>query len=94
MAGTSPAHERCVTHRIEVSTQDRLVVFEVHGLVDEAALASLDASIAFARQSGAAARVVLRAGTEVERSCLPGLRALDAEIDTDSPFLAAWLKTP
>jgi hypothetical protein len=82
-----------VTHRIEVSTRDRHVVFDVHGLVDEAALANLEASIAFARRSGASARVVLRTGAEVERSCLPRLRALDAEIVTESPFLAAWLRT-
>jgi hypothetical protein len=80
-----------VTHRIEVSTEDRGVVFEVHGLVDPPALANLEASIAFVRQSGAAPKVVLRPGAEVERSCLDRLRALDAEIVTESPFLAAWL---
>jgi hypothetical protein len=82
---------RSVTHRLEIRKQDRTVVFELHGLLDAGALASLRAALEFARASGAAARVVLRAGSEVERSCLAGLRELDAEIVAESPYLASWL---
>jgi hypothetical protein len=84
---------RGVTHRLDVRKQDRTVVFELHGLVDGAALASLRAALDFARESGAAARIVLKAGSEVERSCLADLRGLDAEIVAESAYLASWLKS-
>jgi hypothetical protein len=80
-----------VTHRLDVSTQDHTVVFSLSGLLDDAALASLRAALAFARASGASARVVLRAGSEVERSCLEGLRGLGVQIVAESPYLAAWI---
>jgi hypothetical protein len=80
-----------VTHRLDVHTEGSVVVFELHGLLDEAALASLRAALDFARESGAAARIVLRAGSEVERSCLAALRALEAELVAESPYLASWL---
>lgn len=67
------------------------MVFELHGLLDEAALASLRAALAFVRDGGAPVRIVLCAGSEVERSCLAALRALDAELVAESPYLAAWL---
>jgi hypothetical protein len=80
-----------VTHRLDIRKQGRTVVFELHGFLDGAALASLRASVEFVRASGASARVVLRTGTEVERSCLSELRALDAELVAESPYLASWL---
>jgi hypothetical protein len=80
-----------VTHRLDIRKQGCTVVFELHGLLDRAALASLRASLDFARASGARARVVLRAGSEVERSCLAELRTLDAELVAESPYLASWL---
>jgi hypothetical protein len=81
-----------VTHRLDIRKQDRTVVFELHGLVDGAALASLRAALDFARSSGVPARVVLREGSEVERCCLPELRALDAEVVAESPYLASWIE--
>lgn len=92
LAGTRRAFSPCVTHRLVVSTQDRTVVFELHGLVDAAALASLRAALDFAREGGAGARVVLKAGAEVERSCLGALRALEVELVAESPYLAAWIQ--
>jgi hypothetical protein len=38
-------------------------------------------------------RVVLREGSEVERSCLAELRALDAELVAEAPYLEAWLES-
>ncbi len=90
-AGTERALARGVTHRLDVRTQDRTVVFELHGLLDRAALASLRASLQFARKSGAPARIVLKVGAEVERSCLPDLRSLDAEVVAESAYLARWI---
>jgi hypothetical protein len=83
-----------VTHRLDVRAEGRTVVFELHGVVDEEALASLRASLEFARETGAAARIVLRAGAEVERSCLGALRGLGSELVAESPYLAAWLNAP
>ena len=80
-----------MTHRLDVHAEGRTVVFELHGVVDEEALASLCAALEFARESGAAARIVLRAGAEVERSSLAALRGLGAELVAESPYLAAWL---
>ena len=80
-----------MTHRLDVHAEGRTVVFELHGAVDEEALASLRAALEFARESGAAARIVLRAGAEVERSSLAALRGLGAELVAESPYLAAWL---
>jgi hypothetical protein len=80
-----------VTHRLDVFTRDRTVVLELSGLLDEGALASLRAALDHARASDASARVVLRAGSEVERSCLEGLRGLAAEVVAESPYLAAWI---
>jgi hypothetical protein len=80
-----------VTHRITVLDEADTVRFEFHGLLDPAALASLEAAVAFARRSGAAVRVVLRSGTEVDRSVVPELRTLDVTLDVESPYLARWL---
>lgn len=83
-----------VTHRLDIRTLERTVVFELQGLLDRAALASLRAALASARESGARARIVLKAGAEVERSCLPELRALDAELVAESAYLASWIAAP
>jgi hypothetical protein len=83
-----------VTHRLDVHAQGRTVVFELHGVVNEEAVASLRVALEFARESGASARIVLRAGAEVERSSLVALRALRAELLAESPYLAAWLNAP
>jgi hypothetical protein len=80
-----------VTHRLDVRAQGDAVVFELHGVVDEEALASLRVALEFARESGASARIVLRAGAEIERSCVGALRGLGAELVAESPYLAAWL---
>jgi hypothetical protein len=82
-----------VTHRIDVRKQDQgMVVFELHGLLDPAALASLRTAVGLARESGARARVILRPGVEVERACLAELRALEAEVVAESPYLASWIE--
>ncbi len=80
-----------VTHRIDVKQDQHTVVFEFHGLLDEEALRGLRETISRLRESGEAVRVVLRAGAEVERSCLPELRTLDAAVTAESPYLARWL---
>jgi hypothetical protein len=89
--GTGPALSGGVTHRIDVRNEGETVLFEFHGLLDAEAMASIDAAVAFARTRGGAVRIVLRAGTEVERALLPGLRALDATVVAESPYLARWI---
>lgn len=83
-----------VTHRLEILKRGRTVVIEVHGLLDARALAGLRASLAPALERGLPARVVLRAGTEIERDCLGELRALDAEVVAEDAYLARWLAHP
>lgn len=80
-----------MTHRIDMRQDQETVVFELHGLVDADALSSLRSTVSLVRRGGAPVRVVLRAGAEVERSCLPGLRVLDADVVAESPYLARWL---
>ncbi len=67
------------------------MVLEVQGLLDEPALGNLGAAVALARASGAEVRVVLRSGVEVERACVPALRALGGALTVESPYLAAWI---
>jgi hypothetical protein len=85
------AEARRVTHRIDVGRREGAITFEVQGLLDAEALAALEASVAAAVGSGSSVRVVLKVGTEVDRACLPLLRALDAELVTESPYLARWV---
>jgi hypothetical protein len=80
-----------VTHRIEVRSENDIVRFEFHGLLDAAALTSLRAALAAARGAGAQIQLVLRTGTEVDRGCLAELRGLDATLEVESPYLARWL---
>ncbi|HEY6100105.1 MAG TPA: hypothetical protein VIW03_11780, partial [Anaeromyxobacter sp.] len=79
------------THRLDIHRKDRSLVLEFQGLLDARALAGLRSSIASAREAGIPARIVLRSGTEVERSCLAELRALDAELTAEAAYLASWL---
>ncbi len=85
------AFPAAVTHRLDVRKQGGTVVFELQGLLDRAALESLRASLQLTAESGASARIVLRAGCEVERSCLAELRALGVEIVAESAYLARWI---
>lgn len=80
-----------MTHRIDVERANGSVTFELEGLVDAAGCATLEACVALARAEGAHVRIVLRVGTQVDRACLPALRALDAELVARSPFLASWI---
>ncbi len=80
-----------MAHRIEVRAGEGLTTFEFHGLLDPAALRELLASADLAAANAAAIRIVLRAGTEVDRACLPALCALEAEIAAESPYLARWV---
>lgn len=81
-----------MTHRLDIHESRRAHVLEFQGLLDAAALAGLRAALAAAQERGASARIVLRAGTEVERSCLPALRAIGAEVIAEAPYLASWLR--
>jgi hypothetical protein len=78
-----------MTHRLDFQKRDGATVIEFQGLLDPAALDVLRAAVA--RVPEGLARIVLRAGSEVERACLPGLRALDAEVVAESPYLARWI---
>jgi hypothetical protein len=83
-----------VTHRVDTQRDDRATTFEFQGLLDLAALDDLRAAVARAAEVGTRARILLRVGTEVERACLPGLRAVDAEVVAESPYLARWIADP
>jgi hypothetical protein len=81
-----------VTHRLEVrNADDTTVSLEFQGLLDAGALASLQAILVSARGAATKVRLVLRSGTEVERSVLPVLRLLDVTLVVESPYLARWL---
>ncbi len=80
-----------MTHRLDVHRQNGSITFEVQGLLDPAALAELRVGIQMARDGALVPRVVLRAGTEVDHSCLAELRALGALVLAESPYLARWL---
>jgi hypothetical protein len=81
-----------VTHRLEIrDADDTTVSLEFQGLLDTAALRSLEAFLISARGEGTKVRLVLRSGTEVERSVLPVLRLLDVTLEIESPYLARWL---
>jgi hypothetical protein len=80
-----------VTHRIDVGRQGGTITFHIQGLLDAAALAALEASVAAARADGSSAVVVLGAGTQIDRACLPALRAMGAALSAESPYLAQWI---
>ncbi len=75
-------------HRVDVRCVNGCRILEFQGLLDRDALAMVRDA---AGLPGAAVRLVLRAGTEVDRACLEGLRALGVEIAAESPYLARWL---
>jgi hypothetical protein len=81
-----------VTHRLDVRRDRRTLVLEFQGLLDAAALAGLRTALAASLEGGARARIVLRAGTEVERACLAELGAMGAEVVAEAPYLASWLR--
>jgi hypothetical protein len=84
---------RRVTHRLDIHGSDGdAVVLEFQGLLDAGALEGLRAAVASARLRAARARVVLRVGTDVDRACLPALRALGAEVTAEAAYLASWLE--
>lgn len=78
-------------HRIDVRTGEGSLTLDFHGLLDPSALRELRAAADLAGAPGAAIRIVLRAGTEVDRACLPALCDLAAEIAAESPYLARWV---
>jgi hypothetical protein len=80
-----------VTHRIDVARKGETICFEVHGLLDAAALAALQASVGAAAASGRTVRIVLKAGAQVDRECLPLLQALAPDVEAESPYLARWI---
>ncbi len=77
-----------MAHRLDVRCIDGCRILEFQGLLDPDALAMVRSA---ARPPGADVRLVLGAGTEVDRACLEGLRALGVEIAAESPYLARWL---
>jgi hypothetical protein len=81
-----------MAYRLDIHGQDGALVLQFQGLLDADALAGLRASLARARQNGTRARIVLRAGSEVERSCLAELRALGVEVTAEAAYLATWLR--
>lgn len=78
-----------MTHRLDFRELGGATVLEFQGLLDQAALQVLRAAVAGTPRG--LARIVLRAGSEVERDCLPGLRGLEAEVVAESPYLARWI---
>jgi hypothetical protein len=81
-----------VTHRLDIRETPSSVTLEFEGFLDPAALEKLRAALESAAARGAAVRVVLREGTDVDRACVDGLRALAAEVVAESPYLARWIR--
>lgn len=91
MAGTKDAFPGVVTHRLDVLRQEAETVLEFQGLLDVAAVEALRTAFERARSRGQPARILLRQGTAIERSCLAALRGLGAEVEAESAYLASWL---
>jgi hypothetical protein len=81
-----------VTHRLDIQRAQEAIRFEFQGLLDAAALEELRVGVRLAAEGGAAVRVVLREGTEVERGAIAALRTLGAEVVAESAYLARWLE--
>jgi hypothetical protein len=81
-----------VTHRLDIRRAQQAIHFEFQGLLDAAALEELRVGARLAAESGAAVRVELREGTEVERGAIAGLRALGVEVVAEAAYLARWLE--
>ncbi len=78
-----------MTYRIDALRKHSAAVLAFQGLLDAAALDDLRRRIA---SLAAPARLVLRAGTEVDPVCFDALRRLPvAGIDAESPYLTRWL---
>jgi len=76
-------------YRIDTVEKAEAVVLAFQGLLDAAALLDLLVRMAAAVRP---AHVVLKVGTEVDPTCLSGLRRLGASsVSAESPFLARWL---
>lgn len=71
---------------IESSTEGLLLAFE--GLLDQEALAEVRERVARAR---APVRLHLRAGAEIEPTCLEALRGIGAALTAESSFMAHLL---
>lgn len=81
-----------MTHRIEQRGHSGAgATFEVQGLLDRAAVEELRVAVEATIERGGAARIVLCAGTEVDRACLPALCRLRAQVVAESPYLARWI---
>lgn len=87
--GTVHASGIRMAHRMDVRCVNGCTILEFQGLLDPDALALVRA--AAGPDPSGAVRLLLRAGTEVDRGCLEGLRALAVEIVAESPYLARWL---
>ena len=80
-----------MTHRLDIQRTRQAVTYEFQGLLDPAAFEELRADVERAVADGVSVRVHLREGTEVERACVAGLRALGAELVAESAYLARWI---
>jgi hypothetical protein len=78
-----------MTYRIDALGTEMPTVLAFQGLLDAAALADLRGRIA---ARAAPVRLLLRAGTEVDPTCIAELRRLPvAGLAAESPYLTRWL---
>lgn len=81
-----------MTHRLDIQHRQEAVTLEFQGLLDASAFEKLREAARLAAKGGATVRIVLREGTVVDRECVEGLRALDAEVIARAAYLARWLR--
>jgi hypothetical protein len=87
--GIERASSAVMPYRIDTFRSQAAVVLAFQGDLDAGALADLRRRIAAA---GPRAELVLRAGTEVDPTCLDALRTLPvASLRAESPYLGRWL---
>lgn len=79
-----------MTYRIEIKRGANETVFVFCGLLDESALVDLAARL----EESPSAQLVLARGAEVTPTAMASLRALSVTVRAESPFLAAWLRSP
>ena len=72
--------------------REALVDLSAQGLLDADAFEKLRVGVRLAAKGGAAVRVLLREGTDVDRECVERLRALEAEVIAESAYLARWIR--
>lgn len=81
-----------MTHRLDIRDAPHAVTLHFQGLLDLVALEKLRAASQAAAVNGTPVRIVLREGTDVDRACVDGLRALAADVVAESAYLARWIR--